>query len=76
MTSDQVLVGKLGQVISGIRGGDRPGEVRVIVEGLPHCLIAYCKQAVPIGTQILVINARGARQVDVELWDLSRFEGI
>jgi hypothetical protein len=60
-------------VTIGVRGGDRPGEVRVVVEGLAHYYIAYCEHPIPVGTQVLVINARGARQIDVEPWEeLSR----
>jgi hypothetical protein len=56
-------------VTIGVRGGDRPGEVRVVVEGLAHYYIAYCQHPIPAGTEVLVINARGARQIDVEPWD-------
>jgi hypothetical protein len=64
----QVLVGKVGSVIRAIRGGSLPGEVRLVVEGIPHYLIAYSAQAVSSGTEVLVINSRGARQIDVEPW--------
>ena len=64
----QTLVGRLGSVVSAIRGGTRPGEVRVMVEGIAHYYLAYAATAVPAGSQVLVINNRGARQVDVEPW--------
>ena len=67
--ASQALVGTLGSVTIGVRGGDRPGEVRVVVEGIAHYYIAFCEHAVPVGRQVLVINARGARQIDVEPWD-------
>ena len=64
----QTLVGKLGLVTIRVRGGPLPGEVRLVVEGIPHYFIAYCEQALAVGDQVLVINNRGARQLDVEPW--------
>jgi hypothetical protein len=63
-------VGLLGVVISRVRGGDAPGEVRVVHGGLPHVYIAYAGDPLAVGTQVLVINDRGGRQVDVEVWSL------
>lgn len=62
------MVGKVGTVSIGIRGGDLPGEVRVVVEGIAHYYLGYAATALPAGTEVLVINNRGARQVDVEPW--------
>jgi membrane protein implicated in regulation of membrane protease activity len=70
----QSLVGRIGTVVNAIRGGGRPGEVRVLVEGIAHYYLAYATTAVPAGTDVLVINNRGARQVDVEPWPI-REEG-
>ena len=64
----ETLIGRTGTVITGIRGGERPGEVRLLVEGIAHYYLAYAATAVPAGSQVLVINNRGARQVDVEPW--------
>ena len=64
----QALVGRVGLVVSAVRGGPRPGEVRVVVEGIAHYYIAYAAVAVPAGAEVLVINNRGARQIDVEPW--------
>jgi membrane protein implicated in regulation of membrane protease activity len=64
----QALVGKVGVVITAVRGGDRAGEVRVVVQGIRHHYLAYAAEPIAVGTQILVINYRGARQVDVEPW--------
>ncbi|GID95813.1 hypothetical protein Adi01nite_52250 [Amorphoplanes digitatis] len=55
-------------MINGIRGGGRPGEVRLVVEGIAHYYLAYAETAVPAGAEVLVINSRGARQIDVEPW--------
>lgn len=64
----QGLVGKLGSVVVRVRGGDLPGEVRVVVDGLAHYYLAYCPLPIPVGVQVLVIDTRGARKVDVEPW--------
>ncbi|GAA2673510.1 hypothetical protein [Actinoplanes palleronii] len=62
------LVGRCGTVITAIRGGERAGEVRLLVGGLAHYYLAYSAVPLPVGTEVLVINSRGARQVDVEPW--------
>lgn len=63
-------VGLMGTVVTRIRGADLPGEVRVVHDGLPHIYIAYAQQALPVGAQVLVIDDRGSRRVDVEAWTL------
>jgi hypothetical protein len=63
-------VGLTGTVVTRIRGGQQPGEVRVVHAGLPHTYIAYSDDPMPVGTRVLVINDRGARGVDVEPWDI------
>jgi membrane protein implicated in regulation of membrane protease activity len=64
----QELVGKIGSVSMRVRGGALCGEVRVVVGGLPHYYVAYSHEPIPVGTRVLVINSRGARQIDVEPW--------
>jgi hypothetical protein len=64
----QALVGRQGSVVIAVRGGNLPGEVRVVVEGIAHYYLAYAATAIPAGVDVLVINNRGARQVDVEPW--------
>jgi hypothetical protein len=66
------LVGSLGSVTIKVRGGNRPGEVRVVMEGIAHYYIAYSEDPIPVGNQVLVINVRGSRQIDVEPWELGR----
>lgn len=63
-------VGLMGTVVSRIRGGAHPGEVRVVHHGMPHAYIAYADEPIAVGAAVLVINDRGARQVDVEPWDM------
>jgi hypothetical protein len=69
--TSQALVGKVGLVTVRVRGGALPGEIRLVVQGIPHYYIAYCGQALAVGEHVLVINNRGARQVDVEPWQQS-----
>lgn len=64
----QSLVGKVGVVVTAVRGGDRPGEIRVVVQGVPHHYLAFAAEPLPPGSHVLVVNFRGARQVDVEPW--------
>ena len=64
----QALVGRVGSVVSAVRGGPLPGEVKVVVEGIAHYCIAYAAAPLPAGAEVLVINYRGARQIDVEPW--------
>jgi len=65
------LVGRVGRLVHAVRGGERAGEVRVVVDGLAHYYLAYSVSAIPAGTEVLVINNRGARQVDVEPWHVA-----
>ncbi len=62
--------GLVGRVVGRIRGGPLPGEVRVVHGGLPHDYIAYSEEPLPLGAEVLVISTRGARQIDVEPWDI------
>lgn len=64
----RTLVGRTGLVTIRVPGGTRPGEVRLVVQGIPHHYIAYCREPLTIGTDVLVINDRGVQQVDVEPW--------
>ena len=64
----QALVGKVGVVVSAVRGGDRAGEIRVVAQGARHHYLAFAVEPIPIGAHVLVIHYRGARQVDVEPW--------
>ena len=73
VVSSSSLVGRIGSVSQAVRGGALPGEVRIVVQGLPHFYLAYCEEALPVGQQVLVINNRGARQLDVKPWVLTDF---
>jgi membrane protein implicated in regulation of membrane protease activity len=66
--SSSSLIGRVGTVSETVRGGELPGEVRIVVEGLPHHYLAYCTEQLPVGQQVLVINNRGSRKLDVKPW--------
>lgn len=72
--TSETLVGRVGTVITAIRGGERAGEVRLLVAGIAHYYLAYAAKPVPAGSDVLVINNRGARQIDVEPWPVE--EGL
>ena len=62
---DPEVVGKLGTVVTRIRGGDRPGEVVVLVRGTQETFIAYSDDPVDLDETVLVFSSRGNRAVDV-----------
>jgi membrane protein implicated in regulation of membrane protease activity len=64
----ETLVGRTGRIVTAVRGGSRPGEVRVVVDGIPHYYLAFCAEPLSSGAAVLIINSRGSRQVDVEPW--------
>lgn len=66
--ADSTLLGMIGRVTTAVRGGERPGEIRVVVRGLAHHYIAYCAQALDTDTDVLVTGLRGDLRVDVEPW--------
>lgn len=68
LVSSSSVVGRVGTVCVAVRGGDLPGEVRVVLEGLPHYFLAYARQPIARDARVLVINNRGSRQLDVEPW--------
>ena len=65
----QELVGKVGSVTHRVRGGADPGEVRLVLGGLPQHYLAFCPTAVPTGASVLVVRVRGPREVDIEPWE-------
>ena len=65
---DEELVGKVGEVVTRIEGGDDPGEVSLLVYGMRERYFAYAREELPVGSRVLVIHDRGNRTVDVEPW--------
>ncbi len=65
------LLGALGILTMSIPCDDRPGEIRVrLPDGFTDCLLAYSPLPIPAGWEVLIVNARGPRSVDVEPWGL------
>jgi hypothetical protein len=58
----------MASVCTRIRGGELPGEITVRYGGDVHTFLAYAEEAIPLGTEVLIVNSRGNHQVDVEAW--------
>ncbi|MCU1593917.1 MAG: hypothetical protein JWO12_1309, partial [Frankiales bacterium] len=65
---EEELVGTVGDVVVRIEGGDDPGEVSLIVDGIRERYFAHAREEVPLGRRVLVVHHRGDRTVDVEPW--------
>jgi membrane protein implicated in regulation of membrane protease activity len=64
MSGDDPVVGKLGVVTHPIQGG-KPGEVVVHIRGGTEIYVAYSETDLPEQAEVLVINKRSARTVEV-----------
>lgn len=67
---DVSVVGCVGSLIVATRGVVGPGEVLLTVRGSKEAYLAWSDQPLPRGTEVLVIDIRGARTVLVEPWTL------
>ena len=65
---DVSVVGCVGSVIVATRGTAGPGEVLLNVRGSMEAYLAWSEEPLPRGTEVLVIDIRGARTVLVEPW--------
>ena len=65
---DEELVGKVGEVVTRIEGGDEPGEVSLLVYGMWERYFALGREEIAVGSKVLVVHDRGNRTVDVEPW--------
>ena len=65
---DVSVIGCVGSLIVGTRGADGAGEVLLKVRGTREAYLAWSEQPLPRGTEVLVIDVRGARTVLVEPW--------
>jgi hypothetical protein len=63
---DGDVVGRVGTVVTRIRGGDLPGEVRLPVRGIGENFLAYCATPVERHETVLVLFSRGNHAVEVE----------
>jgi membrane protein implicated in regulation of membrane protease activity len=62
------VVGCVGSVIVATRGAEGAGEVLLNVRGSKEAYLAWSAQPLQKGTEVLVIDVRGARTVLVEPW--------
>ena len=63
-------VGRVGRVITRVRGSTSPGEVVTVSADTREVYIAYASQPIEVGQRVLIIAVRGPRAVEVEPWDL------
>jgi membrane protein implicated in regulation of membrane protease activity len=66
--SDVSEIGCVGSLIVATRGVEGAGEVLLNVRGSKEAYLAWSEQPLPKGTDVLVIDVRGARTVVVEPW--------
>ncbi len=62
------VIGCVGSLIVGTRGAEGAGEALLNVRGTKEAYLAWSEQPLPRGTEVLVIDVRGARTVVVEPW--------
>jgi membrane-bound ClpP family serine protease len=65
---DVSVIGCVGSLIVGTRGVEGVGEVLLNVRGTKEAYLAWSEEPLPRGTEVLVIDVRGARTVVVEPW--------
>lgn len=68
MAPDEAVIGRTGVLVIGTRGDAGPGEVLVRVRGGTETFMAWSVEHLPRGTNVLVVESRGTRQVDVIEW--------
>jgi hypothetical protein len=66
---DTAPIGRVGVLTLGTRGSGGPGEVLVRVRGGTETYIAWSEKPLAKNATVLVIESRGARNVDVIEWD-------
>lgn len=66
--SESSVIGCVGSVIVATRGHEGAGEVLLTVRGSKEAYLAWSDTPLPRGTEVLVIDVRGARTVQVEPW--------
>ncbi len=67
--SDVSVIGRVGTLILATRGERGAGEVLLSVRGSKEAYLAWSDEPLPKGTQVLVVDVRGARTVVVEPWE-------
>lgn len=65
---DMSVIGCVGSLVVATRGDAGAGEVLLNVRGSKEAYLAWSDHPLPKGTEVLVIDTRGARTVVVEPW--------
>jgi hypothetical protein len=68
MAQDSAVIGSVGVLTVATRGAAGPGEVLVRVRGGSETFLAWSEEPLRRGTNVLVIESRGLREVDVTPW--------
>jgi membrane protein implicated in regulation of membrane protease activity len=68
IVSDASAIGCVGKLIVATRGDRGAGEVLVTLRGTKEAFLAWSDEPLPKGTEVLVVEVRGARTVVVEPW--------
>jgi hypothetical protein len=65
---DVSVIGCVGPLIVATRGSQGAGEVLLTVRGSREAYLAWSREPLPRGAEVLVIDTRGPRTVLVEAW--------
>jgi hypothetical protein len=68
MDGDHSVVGRLGILTVATRGRAGPGEMLVKIRGGSETYLAWSEEPLPKGVTVLVVEAQGARTVQVVRW--------
>ena len=68
MARDESSIGTVGVLTIATRGDAGPGEVRIKIRGGSECYLAWSERPLPRGSNVLVVDYRGPRTVDVIEW--------
>ncbi len=68
MARDVSAIGRIGVLTAPTRGDTGPGEVLIKIRGGSETYLAWSDEPLPKGANVLVVETRGARAVDVTPW--------
>lgn len=68
MDREVSVVGSVGVLTVGTRGGAGPGEVLIKVRGGSETYLAWSEEPLPKGVSVLVVESQGARTLAVVPW--------
>ena len=69
MARDESSIGRVGVLLVATRGTAGPGEVLIKIRGGSEAFLAWSEKPLPKGANVLVVDSRGARAVDVIEWE-------